>query len=166
MEITKEIVQLIKLSPKREQMLGVIKNNLERATDENEEVEPGFATFSATRWTVRAVCFKRIIKNYQALQETWKECLKQGGLSAEKKVRVVGCQAQTNSFNYLFGILLGERLFAHTDNLPAALQKKDRSAVAGKGLANQTMQTLKRIRDKDSYKLFYDTIPEKKKSLP
>ena len=73
MEIRKEIVQLIKLSPKREQMLGVIKDNLERETDENEEVEPGLAKFSATRWTVRAVCFKRIFKNYQALQETWKK---------------------------------------------------------------------------------------------
>ena len=52
MEITEEIVQLLKLSPKREQMLGVIKDNLERETDENEEVEPGLAKFSATRWTV------------------------------------------------------------------------------------------------------------------
>ena len=143
-------------------MLGVIKDNLEREIGENEEVEQGLAKFSATRWTVRAVCFKRIFKNYQALQETWKECLKQGGLSAEIKARVVGCQAQMNSFNYLFGILLGERLFAHTDNLSAALQKKDLSAVAGQGLANQTMETLKRIRDENSYNLFYDTVLEKK----
>ena len=38
MEITKEIVQLIKMLPKREEMLDVIKDNLERETDENEEV--------------------------------------------------------------------------------------------------------------------------------
>ena len=104
-------------------MLGVIKYNLEREVDENEEVEQGLAKFSATRWTVRAVCFKGIFKNYQALQETWKECRKQGGLSSEINARVVGCQAQMNSFTYLFGILFGERLIAHTDNLSAALQK-------------------------------------------
>ena len=52
MEITKEIVQLVKLLPKRKQMLGVIKDNLEREIDENKEVEPGFVKFSATRWTV------------------------------------------------------------------------------------------------------------------
>ena len=63
-----------------------------------------------------------------------------------------------NSFNCLFGILLGKRLFAHTDNLSAALQKKDLSAVAGQGLANQTMETLKRIGDENSYNLFYDTV--------
>ena len=142
MEITKEIVQLVKLSPKREQMLGVIKDSLERETDENKEVELGLAKFSSTRWTVRAVSFKCIFKNYQALRETYKECLKQGGLSADIETRVVGCQAQMNSFNYLFGILLGERLFAHIDNLSAALQKKDLPAVAGQDLANQTMETL------------------------
>ena len=162
MEITKEIFQLIKLSPKSEQMLGVIKDSLERETYENEEVELGLAKFSATRWTVRAVCFKCIFKNYQALRETYKECLKQGGLSADIKARVAGCQAQMNSFNYWFGILLGERLFAHTDNLSAAQQKKDLSAVAGQDLANQTMETLKRIRDENSYYLFYDTVLEKK----
>ena len=68
-----------------------------------------------------------------------------------------------NPFNYLFRILLVERLFAHTDNFSAALQKKDLSAVAGRGLANQTMETLKRIRDENSYNLFYDTVLEKKK---
>ena len=90
-EITKEIVQLIKLSPKREQMLGVIKDKLESETDENEEVESCLAKFSATRWTVRAVCFKRIFKNYQVLQETWKQCLKQGGLSAEINSTALRC---------------------------------------------------------------------------
>ena len=67
-----------------------------------------------------------------------------------------------NSFNYLFGILLGERLFANTDHLSAALQKKDLSAVSRQGLANQTMETLKRIRDENSYNLFYHTVLEKK----
>ena len=111
---------------------------------------------------MQVVCFKGIFKNFQALQETWKECLKQGGLSAEIKARIVGCQAQMSSFNYLIGILLVERLFAHADNLSSALQKKDHSAVAGQGLAKQTVETLKRIREENSYNLFYDTVLEKK----
>ena len=65
-----------------------------------------------------------------------------------------------NSFNYLFGILLGEWLFAHTDSLSAALQKKDLSAVAGQVLANQTMEILKRIQ-KNIKRLRW-----RKKSLP
>ena len=77
-------------------MLGVIKDNLERETDENEEVELGLAKFSATLWTVRAVCFKPTLKSYQALEETWKECLNQVGRSAEIKASIVGCQAQMN----------------------------------------------------------------------
>ena len=145
-------------------MLGVIKDNLERETDGNDDIEPGLAKFSTTRWAVRAVCFKRIFNNYQALQDTWKECLGQSGLSTEIRARIIGCQAQMNSFNYFFGVLLGERLFSHTDNLSATLQKRNLSAVAGQNLAKQTMETLKRIRDHDSFDLFYDSVLEKKKS--
>ena len=105
---------------------------------------------------MRAVGFKRILKNYQALQETSKECLG----------RIVGCEAQINSFDYLFGLLLGERLFSHTDNLSATLQKSNLSAVAGQNLAKQTVESVKRIRNDDSFNLFHDAVLEKKKSLP
>ena len=90
-------------------------------------------------------------------------------LSTEIKARIVGCQAQMNSFNYLFGVLLGERLFSHTclcDNLSATLQKSNLSAVARQNLAKQTVETLKRIRNDDSFNLFLDAVLEKKKSLP
>ena len=147
----------------------MIKENLERKTDRNEEMEPSLAKFSATRWTVRAVCFKRILKNYQTLQVTSKECLVQSGLSTEIKAAIVGSQVQMNSFNYLVGVLLGERLFCHTclcDNLSATSQKSNLSAVAGQNLAKQKVETLKRIQNDDSLNLFHDTVLEKKKSLP
>ena len=103
-------------------MLGVVKDNLER--DADEELDPGLAKFSATRWTVRAICFKRIFINYKALQETWKDCLKQGGLSTDIKACVIGCQAQMNSFDYFFGVIIGEHLFSHSDKLSPTLEKK------------------------------------------
>ena len=71
-----------------------------------------------------------------------------------------------NSFNFLFGVLLGERLFSHTNNLSATLQKSNLSAVAGQNLAKQTVEILKRIRNDDSFNLFYDAVLERKKSLP
>ena len=115
MDVSREIVQLIKYSPKRENMLGAVKENLEQEEADDESKPRGLAQFSATRWTVRATCFKRIFQNYEALMETWKECLIQGGLSTDVKARVIGCQAKMKTFDYFFGLLLGERLFSHTD---------------------------------------------------
>ena len=72
----------------------------------------------------------------------------------------------SNELNFLIGVLLGERLFSHTDNLSATLQKSNVSAVAGQNLAKQTVEILKRIRNDDSFNLFYDAVLERKKSLP
>ena len=104
MDTSREIVKLIKLSPKRENILGDIRYNIEGDTEDHA---PGLAQFSATRWTVRATCFKRIFENYQALQDTWCEVLEQGKLSAEIEACVTGCQTQMKTFDYFFGILLG-----------------------------------------------------------
>ena len=71
-----------------------------------------------------------------------------------------------NSFDYFFEVLLGERLFLHTDNLSATLQKKEMSAAAGQRLAIQTVETLKRIREECAFNAFYESVLEKKKSLP
>ena len=68
MDVSKEIVQLVKYSPKRENILGVMKENLEQEEDEDSRSQ-GLAQFSATRWTVRAACFRRIFQNYKALME-------------------------------------------------------------------------------------------------
>ena len=61
METAKEIVSLIKFSPKRENLLGEIQGNLEGPESEAEGI------LCPTRWTVRASCFQRILDNYAAL---------------------------------------------------------------------------------------------------
>lgn len=163
MDTSREIVKLIKLSPKRENILGEIKNNIEGDTEDHV---PGLAQFSATRWTVRATCFKRIFENYQALQDTWCEVLEQSNLSTEIKARVKSCQTQMQKFDYFFGILLGERLFAHTDNLSRTLQGTSMSAAISMRLAKQTIETLQRIRDTKSFDAFFESVLAKKKQIP
>ena len=55
-----EIAKLVKYSANRENLLQQIKNNV---GDENEmtAISAGLTKFSATRWTVRATCFQRIL---------------------------------------------------------------------------------------------------------
>lgn len=153
-----EIVKLVKYSPKRENWLKEIKANL---ADEEGRSVAGVAKFSATRWTVRAGCLQSILNNYEALMKLWSECLK-SQLESDVRGRIIGCQAQMKTFNFFFGLHLGQRVFSHTDNLSATLQKVSLSATNAKEIANLTVQALKNIRSDECFKSFYETTLSKK----
>ncbi|CAM1322602.1 Uncharacterised protein r2_g3115 [Pycnogonum litorale] len=131
MDTAEEITTLIKYSPKRECLLGQIKENLEHE-DEGVPTAAGILSLCPTRWTVRASCFRRILHNYSALMEEWKECLADH-LQPDVIGRIVGCQAQMQTFNFFFGLSFGES--SHSDNLSKTLQSKKMSAVSGQRLA-------------------------------
>ena len=125
MDTTKEIVSLIKFSPKRENLLGEIKNNLEGPESEAN----GILGLCPTRWTVHASCFQRILDNYAAFLQKWTISLDEK-LQYDIRGRVMGCQAQMNTFDFFFfGLNLGQRLFSHTDNLSRTLQQTKISAL-------------------------------------
>ena len=69
-----EFIKLVKYSPNRESLLQQIKNNV---GDDNEmtAISAGLTKFSATRWTVQATCFQRILDSYEELLSLWNECL-------------------------------------------------------------------------------------------
>lgn len=153
-----EVVKLIKYSPKRENWLNDIKANL---TDEDSRSVAGVAKFSATRWTVRAACLQSILNNYEAILKLWEECL-ETPLNPDVRGRIIGCQAQMKSFNFFFGLHLGQKVFSHTDNLSATLQKASLSAADSKHLTSLTVQCLKNIRNDDCFKAFYQNTLQKK----
>ena len=71
-----EITVLVKFSPKREKMLGDINENVEGLDQEGLEVrKESLDKLGATRWTVRANCFQKIIDQYDSLQQLWDLCL-------------------------------------------------------------------------------------------
>ena len=86
-------------------------------------------------------------------------------LVPEVRGRVLGCQAQMKSFNFFFGLHLGQLIFRHTDNLSKTLQNASMSAVTGRNTADLTTKALKRMRDDDSFKAFYETVLVKKQSF-
>ena len=59
---------LTKYSPKRENILGCIKENVEFES-EPEEKANDITKLSQTQWTVRATCMQRVIDNYEALMK-------------------------------------------------------------------------------------------------
>ena len=114
-------------------------------------------TNSVTRWTVRANSLKKIIDNYEPLLKLWKETFEEK-LDAETKSRIIGCKKQMESFKFCFGLQLGRKLYAHTDNLSKTLQQEKMSEIKGKSLADLTVETLEGIRNDRDYNLFYESV--------
>ena len=159
-----EIVKLVKYSPKRENLLGELKKSLQYEDEDDNVVAGGLTNFSATRWTVRAICFERIIDNYDAIIKLWDECLKTK-LEPDVRGRIIGCNTQMKSFDFYFGLNLGLTIFRHTDNLSATLQKANMSSISGQHNTKLTTDALKSIRNEEAFKAFFQTVLKKKESL-
>ena len=115
MGTVREIIVLIKHSPKRGKLLGKIKEQIEC----NEEVDfkaNSRSKLPGTRWTVRAECLKMFLDNYKKLMTLWKFCLKNDGMSTEVKSRIEGVKKQMEKF-FFFGLNIRRRLYSHTNNL-------------------------------------------------
>ena len=62
------------------------------------------------------------------------------------KARIIGVQAQFRKFQYFFGVLLGELLLKHSDNLSKTLQSPKLSASEGQRITAMTVKTLQSLR--------------------
>ncbi len=143
LDTTHEITKLIKKSPRRDAIFGRLKEELASDT-------PGVRVLCPHRWTVRAQALKSILDNYEVLCATWAESL-DIVKDTEMKSRLIGVSTQMTTFQYLYGVMLGELILNHTDNLSRTLQKHDISAAEGQEVADLTVQTLNRIRSDDSF---------------
>ena len=57
-------------------------------------------------------------------------------------------------FKFYFGLQLGRKLYAHSNNLSKILQKEEVFAIKEKSLADLTVQNLEGIRNDRDYNLF------------
>jgi len=116
------------------------------------------------RWTVRALALQSIIANYEALQALWEESLT-FVKDTEMKSRIQGVASCMESFDYFFGISLGELLLRHSDNLSKTLQSSSMSAAEGQKIAEMTVITLQSIRSDEQFLLFWDLTKKKATEL-
>ena len=115
---------------------------------------------------MRASCFKRILDNYAGLLQEWIVSRLNQNLQSEIRGRIIGCQTQMNTFDFFFGLNLGERLFSHTDNLSKILQKTKISAVSGQRVASLTKEVLQKMRADAHFQSFYESVLLKSKKHP
>ena len=62
------------------------------------------------------------------------------------------------SFDFFFGLVLGEMLLNYSDNLSKTLQNTRLSAAEGQTVANMTKRTLATLRAEDKFKLFWENV--------
>ena len=163
LSVVGEICILVKFSPKRENLLGNINDNIEKGQEDVEQIKK-LTKLSTTRWTVRAKCMKRILDNYQSLMQMWEECLEER-LDQETGARIIGCKSQMESFYFFFGLNLPHNLYAMTDYLSKSLQATKMSAIKGRKSADLVITTLKDIRKDYQFQLFYDAVKKAANSI-
>ena len=119
------------------------------------DLSPGVPRFRTgpTRWTVKGSSFKSVAQNYGTLQELWYES-KDLTKDTEMKTRIIGVELQMKTFNYLFGVLLSERILTPTDNSSKSLQRTDVSAEEG-----QTFEEGGVTEDQPPSSLIFSNLP-------
>ena len=145
-----EIVKLVKKSPRRDAMLQNLRQQLPEST-------PGIRVLCPTRWTVRAKALQSIIDNFQVLQELWDESL-DVVKETEMRARILGVSSSMRTFNFFFGLVLGELVLRHSDNLSMTLQSVQISAAEGQKVADMTVTTLQSIRSDANFDLFWSKV--------
>lgn len=156
-----EIVTLVKYSPKRENMLGDIKESIEFENDyEDHDLVESLTKLCVTRWTVRGTAFKRILRNYQPLADLWEESLGES-LDSDTRKRIIGCRGQMTTFRFFYGLNLGQTIYSITDNLSKTLQTEGMSATESKKNANLTVKTFEKMRSESAADLFFESVKKK-----
>ena len=112
---------------------------------------------------MRASCFQRILDNYVALLQEWIISL-DGKLQSDIRGRIIKCQTQINTFDFYFGLNLGQRLFSHIDDLSKTFQQTRMSAISGKRVAHLTKEVLQKMRSDANFKSFYNAVILKSKN--
>lgn len=150
LDTTFEIIKLVKNSPCREQLFEDIK-------DEMSPGSPGVRVLCPTRWTVKADTMMSIIQNYTVLTKLWdkaSEVVK----DTETIARIKGVAAQCAYLICFFGLVLGEMLLRHSDNLSRAIQKIQISASEGQATASMTISTLLQLKKDEQFELFWKKV--------
>ena len=83
----------------------------------------------------------------------------------EMRSRIQGISSCMKSFDFYFGVSLGELLLKHSDNLSKTLQSSGMSAAEGQKIADITVRSLNSIRTDDNFSLFWKLIKQKSSNL-
>ncbi|XP_067122541.1 zinc finger MYM-type protein 1-like [Centruroides vittatus] len=138
MDIVHKISKLVEYSQRCEALFRNIKAALTSGT-------PVFRVMCLIRWTAGANLLSCIVDNYAMFLELCPECRKIMK-DSETKTRIIGVEHEMNILEFLFDLLLAERILKHSDNLSKTVQQKKMSATEGEKVSFMTIKTLRSLR--------------------
>ena len=153
LDIVQEITKLVKKSPRRDSILQSIKQEL--GSD-----SPGLRILCPTRWTVRANALHSISSNYEALFRLWEDSL-EIVRETDMRARIIGVNSCMKTFNFFFGVVLGELVLSHSDNLSKSLQSTRLSATEAQKIVVMTVKTLESLRTDENFEKFWTRTLQK-----
>ena len=80
-------------------------------------------------------------------------------------MRIKGVDAQMKTFGFLFGVMLGQSILWHMDNLSKGPQHEDLSASEGQTVTQLTLETLSKLRSDESFDGFYEDVKAKAEAV-
>ena len=92
----------------------------------------------------RAEALHSILVNYEVLQSLWEESVDHVR-ETEMRSRIQGISACMTTFDFFFGVSLGELLLNHSDNLSRTLQASSMSDAEEQKIANMNVKTLRQF---------------------
>ena len=147
-----EICKLLKYSACRDAIFHKLK-------DEISPQVPGIHTLCPTRWTVRAASLESIRLNYQALVATWEEAVNVVKES-EIKAQINGVAAKIKEFDFLFCLLLVERI----TQITLAKQLKQPQCLQLR-VAGCLSEVLKKLRTDECFDQFWANAEKVQENL-
>ena len=157
LDIAIEICKLLKFSPQRDALFQKLKQELSPQA-------PRFHKLCPTRWTVHALSLESIRLNYETLHATWEEAVSIVR-DSEVKARINGVAAMMKSFNFLFGLMLAERILKHTDKLSKTLQHSAMSAVEAHSISQLSIAVLQKMHTDLRFDQFWALVQLTQQSL-
>ena len=118
LDTTFELSKLLKYSSKCNVEYKKIKQQIAPS-------DPGFRILCPTRWTARDDSLASVLSNYTVLQTSIVTFADMAHRDMEMSARMNGIAAQFDKFDFLFGLMLGEKVLRLADNLSCTLQKGD-----------------------------------------
>ena len=146
-----ELAKVFKYSANKKSVLLKLKADLSPET-------MGIRPLCPTRWTARAESLRSVILNHSVIHSVLEEIIDEYRENSEATSQARGIMVTMEKFSFLFGIVIGEKLFSITDTLSKALQKKTMCAMEAKRLAAVTLSSLKEQRSDDHFDKVWEEL--------
>jgi len=152
-EYIKDIINLIRSSPKRSQTFAWIQNGY---SDQLASAGKTLRPLCPTRWTTRHESIKSLLDNYSTVQETLQQVSCNETTEAGTKANGLATVMQT--FQFFFALKTAGIVFEPTELLSKTLQSETMTVTAASKASEQTCLLLQHCREDQKWTAFWTSV--------